>query len=335
MAENTSLWSRLRRSFGSSQAEPWYLADQPVVIRNFFKTFEPLSDIERGLFKHMMEGVKRYRIPLSDQHNIIAQLGDADTLRYLDQIHPNNENGIRKYIAANLRCPEDLAKAYIRDPDPAVRAAAVSCFALEDSFCIDFSYHETDPYVQAALRERLGPSYPFTQSVSNAFAIESFIGRCFEQNAAHPESAVDLTPVLAALRLHESSLLSPELTRDLHEQVASIGDEPVLRSIYSLYPVDLDMLSSLIQNPNCPEDMQESATYWLSEMARPDPTLPDHSNSTETPPKSQFSKPKTQENARGEKPRASLDSLIQNAQSRAMAQAPSSHAPLKTPQHDR
>ena len=324
MAPNKrTYWQRLKDNFISPK-EPWYLTGQPEAIKDFMNTFEPQSEYELGLFRYLKTGVETFNIPLEHQSHIIAQLGDAPALRYLFDQYPDNQNGVREYIASNPRCPEDLVNQCLRDWNPDVRSAVIAGPHLTDDFCADYALRELDPFVQQSLKERLGARYPFHHSKSSYIIldeIESFVDRCFEHNRTHPSEQVNMEPILSAYLEYTVSPISAESQRKLHEKLVDFADAPLLEVFDRRYITDYSMLARIIENPNCPTNLKEEISFHLSlaeDFGQTVPSQPDKVKSFGEYQDTPFSTPKTFGTSRSDEkvntpPKPSLDSMLKSA----------------------
>lgn len=305
MADRRTYWQRLRDNFYTPK-DPPYLDGQPKEIRDFMKYYRPQTDRDRALFNYMKAGMEKYGFPIQQQYHILAQIGDPDILRYLSKHYPHNENGILQNVAVNPRCPEDIAQQCLYHSDPEVRCAAVQCTKIPDDTYLELAYRETDPFVQDALKERLGFRYPFNQPkdpITVNHEIEAYIGRAFDKNWDHDT----MVPILAAYEAYRKVPYSPDAERKLHDTFAEIADTTLIEALYERYPSDDAMLAKLINNPNCPKELAERGLLIFPSDEYSD-ILP-----SDTKPM---------------KPKSSLDTALKSAMTRSQDAAKDKQHPL-------
>lgn len=240
---------------------PWYLKGQPEPVKHFLKSYAPLTLKERVLFNRLMDSLKTPEASHDEQHQILAQIGDRKVLQYLFEAHPDNSTGIRELVVENPNCPTGLLRDCLQDRDYHVRLGAIKNISLSNDVCLARVFQESNPFVQDALKERLGEMYPF-QSVGAPTnlqdAMNAFIGRAFEQNKDPNKEYIAIYPILTAYTNLKHEYNSPERALyQLSNTLVGDADADLLNALYAEYSTDKSMVERIMQNPNCPFELYE------------------------------------------------------------------------------
>lgn len=160
------------RSYGkqtfSNQAPDFnYLKGQNKLIVDSMKNFESRNDDEQIVFDYAVKLAKEGK-PLDRYPSIWTEIGSPELLRKLYTDHlATGKDFYRHNIAKNLRCPLDVLKLALHDPNWEVRRTAVKRPDVPIAWCYQLASVEQDPRVKEALETRIGRSFAAQQRAAS------------------------------------------------------------------------------------------------------------------------------------------------------------------------